>query len=241
MVDVLQHYNIPVPSGCRIKEPLGGLSLSTDFLAFEQLNTLFIDSLQNASSSVESALLPTLWSMSTARASQSGFYRIFDDEFPSERAFMTSLDPALAWGSFTQVLRDCPFNLDDIFPVAVPLFADRFNDTLSYCANLSSPLSASQIDNLYLSINVGVELPITIKAHNVTLNGTVVEFDVRYPREEYVLEGLVNTALMKGTNGRALASAWIQIDQPLDGDTGLPGESTCPRNGGTLFWDLIGP
>jgi hypothetical protein len=46
---------------------------------------------------------------------------------------------------------------------------------------------------------------------------------------------------MQGNAGQALASAWIQIGQLLDRETGLPGELTCPKNGGTLFWDLIEP
>jgi hypothetical protein len=80
-------------------------------LGLQQLNTLFIDSLQNASSTLEADLLQTFWSMSTARAEQNGFYRIFNDEFPSERAFMASLSPALAWGERDAGFKGLSFQL----------------------------------------------------------------------------------------------------------------------------------
>jgi hypothetical protein len=256
---LLAHYNISEATGCRFKAPLTGFRLLNDILAFQQLNTLFIDSLQDASSSLSPAeknLIPILWSMATTRAEQTAFYRLFNNEFPSERAFMTSIPPSLSYSSITQVLRSCPFPLSTIYPVAAPLFADHAGDGFTFCTDLSRV--PHETEDLWLEITVGLQESIRVEVANVSFNGSIVEFEARWPRQEYILEGMVVAALREGKEGEenakygargaaggdggneALAAIWIQVQQPLDGDVAEPADVVCPRSGGTAFWDLIG-
>jgi hypothetical protein len=249
---LLTHYNISKPTGCRLRAFTGtGFSLISDVLTFQSFNTLLIDSLQDAVANVptsERDLITLFWSMSTARAEQNSFYRLMNNEFPSERAFMTSIPASLSYSSITQVLRDCPFALDEILPVARPMFADHITGGFLFCANLSS--IPERLDDLYLDIRVGLEKPILAKVENVTLNGTVVQFDAKWPREEYVLEGMVVAALREGKGGtgeygggeadEALAAIFIQVQQPFNGDVDGPADLVCPRSGSTEFWEMIG-
>jgi hypothetical protein len=249
-LSLLTHYAVPlIPSPCTYKAPLAGLEIIRDVLFYQQLNTLLIDALQDASPSLTPALLPTIWSIATSKAEQNGFYRIMNSEIPSERAFMTSIPPALSFSTFSQLLRDCPFKLDDVAPVAAPLFEDFLPDGkgFTYCANLSHV--PKKLDDLYLSIIVGGQVPVTVKATNVAMNGTVIAFDSEYPRKQEVLEGMVIVALNEAGYGSqadkvgemALAVSFVQAQQPLSGDKPQTGDVVCPRSGGTLFWELIAP
>lgn len=222
-------------------------------LYFQELNILLIDSMQDYSNRLTPELTPILWSIATSKAEQNGFYNIFDSYLPSERAFMTSIPPELAFSTFAQQLRKCPFELEAITPISAPLFEDWivYGESFTYCANLSRV--PSDTSNLYLSIIAGAQMPIIVPAKNVTLNGTIVEFDSDYPRKQGILEGLVMVALIEATDAKAeektadwvgdrtLASSFIQIQQPLDGDQAAPVDIVCPRLGGTLFWDFISP
>lgn len=222
-------------------------------LYFQELNILLIDSMQDYSNRLTPELTPILWSIATSKAEQNGFYNIFDSYLPSERAFMTSVPPELAFSTFAQQLRKCPFELEAITPISAPLFEDWivYGESFTYCANLSRV--PSDTSNLYLSIIAGAQMPIIVLAKNVTLNGTIVEFDSDYPRKQGILEGLVMVALIEATDAnaeektadwvgdRTLASSFIQIQQPLDGDKAAPVDIVCPRLGGTLFWDFISP
>jgi hypothetical protein len=247
-LSLLTHFSVPlIPSPCVYKAPLAGLTLQRDILIFQELNTLLIDALQDASSTLTPALLPILWSIATSKAEQNGFYRVLHNEIPSERAFMTSIPPSLAFSTFSQLLRECPFKLDDVAPVAVPLFEDAIPDGFTYCANLSHV--PADLDNLYLSIIVGAQMPVTVKAENVSMNGTIIAFDAAYPRAQEVLEGMVVVALNEAgygsvadeVGGKTLAASFVQIQQPLSGDQAAPADIICPQSGGTLFWDLIAP
>lgn len=223
-------------------------------LVLQQLNTLYIDSLQDASKTVgesgDSALLPILWSIATSKAEQNGFYRLFAfGEFPSERAFMTSIPPALAYSSFSQILRKCPFDLNEILPVSAPLFEDWIvrGESFTYCANLTK--TPTDLSNLHLSIMVGDQLPIVIPVRNVETNGTIIFFDSDYPQKQAILEGMVIVALVDGGNStsvdtvadRTLAASFIQPEQKLTAEPPTPDDLVCPRAGGTLFWEFISP
>jgi hypothetical protein len=117
-----------IPVGCTHRGPELGLELIDDLYALSSLNSLLIDALQDASKTMaedgDGSLIPILWGMSTSKAEQNGFYLIFNSENPSERAFMTSIPPELAYGTFTQLIKECPFPIDAIYPVAVPLYED---------------------------------------------------------------------------------------------------------------------
>ncbi|KAH7392300.1 hypothetical protein DE146DRAFT_136093 [Phaeosphaeria sp. MPI-PUGE-AT-0046c] len=253
-VSLLTHYSVPlIPGPCTYKAPLVGIALSRDMIYFQELNTLLIDSMQDYSNHLTFELTPILWSIATSKAEQNGFYNIFDNYIPSERAFMTSVPPELAFSTFAQQLRKCPFELEAITPISAPLFEDWIivGESFTYCANLSHV--PSDPSNLYLSIIAGTQMPIIVPATNITFNGTIIEFDSDYPRKQGILEGLVMVALIEATDAtteektadwvgdRTLASAFIQVQQPLDGDAATPDDIICPRSGGTLFWDFISP
>jgi hypothetical protein len=117
-----------IPVGCTQKGPFVGVELVDDLRGLGAFNSLLIDALQDASKTMaedgDGGLIPILWGISTSKAEQNGFYRIFDSQNPSERAFMTSIPPELAYGTFTQVLKECPFPIDAIYPVPVPIYED---------------------------------------------------------------------------------------------------------------------
>jgi hypothetical protein len=162
---------------------------------------------------------------------------------------MTSFPPALAFSAFSQLLRKCPFKLDDIIPVTAPMFDNLINNgtTYTYCANLSHV--PADIDNIYVSFIVGSQIPITVKAQNVALNGTIIELDSEYPRKQEVLEGMLTIAVH--TAGyesqpdeiakKSLGAVFEQKQQTIGGDAEQPHDKICPRAGGTLFWELIAP
>jgi hypothetical protein len=197
----------------------------------------------------DGSLIPILWGISTSKAEQNGFYLIFNWENPSERAFMTSIPPELAYGTFTQLIKECPFPIDAIYPVAVPLYEDWIdvNQTFTYCANLSHV--PSDISKLSFTILVGNQVPITIPVRNVELNGTIIFFDSDFPRKQYILEGMAVGALNQAppnndtdiVGNHTLASTYVQFYQPLKGTPGMGGDPCCPRAGGSEFWDLIAP
>jgi hypothetical protein len=222
-------------------------------LYFQQLNILLIDSMQDYSNQFTPELLSTFWSIATSKAEQNGFYNTFGNYLPSERAFMTSVPPSLAFSTFSQQLRKCPFDLNTVAPVARPLFDDWlvYGESFIHCANLTQiPADPSR---LYLSIITGTQMPIIVPAENITFNGTIIEFEADYPKKQGILEGLVMVSLIEATEAKAeektadwvgdrtLASAFIQVQQPLDGDDAAPVDIICPRAGGTLFWDFISP
>jgi hypothetical protein len=233
---------------------LSGIALDNDILGIEQVNTLLIDAMQDfslpISESGDHAMVPILWSLATGIAEQNGFYRIWDAEYPAERTFMTSVPPQLAYSTFSQLLHDCPFPLDAILPVAAPMYEDwiAVNESFTYCTKLSRV--PKDISKLSLSIIVGDQLPVTVPVRNVELNGTIIFFDSDFPRRADVIEGLSVAVLNEAPWGsdndvvgqESLASTFIQWTDRLPGHGptgGLGDQASCPRAGGTFFWESI--
>lgn len=197
-------------------------------------------------------MLPILWSLATGLGEQLGFYRLFENLYPAERTFLTSVPPNLAYSTFSQVLAKCPFPLDAILPIASPMYEDPINggEAFTYCTKLARV--PADVTKLSLSIITGDQVPITVPIRNVELNGTIIFFDSDFPRHEAIIEGLSVVALNEAPVGsdddavgqETLASTFIQFTESeyLVGFVPTPGPvslATCPRAGGNYFWETI--
>lgn len=181
----------------------------------------------------------------TSKAQQSGFYRLFNGEFPSERAWLTAIPPALAYSTFLQVIDSCPFDIHSIgLPISGVMFSDwiEVNASRTYCVDLAKVGVPADLNTLSLNIVVGDQVPIVVKPRNVEVNGTVLAFDADFPRNGEILDGMIVAELTKervrrdvdGLVVSSLATTFIQFEEPLVGVGIVPGKADagCPRAGG---------
>jgi hypothetical protein len=222
---------------------------STGIRALQYLTTLFIDALADAAKTLgesgDSALLPIITSIVASKAEQIGFYRLFSGQYPSERGFLTSIPPALAYSTFLQVIETCPFDLNAIgLTRSGVMFSDwlKVNESRTYCVDLAIEGVPSDFSDLSLSIVVGDQVPITVSPRNFSVNGTTLIFEADFPRHQQVLDGMIVAELTKGpVSGGAdglvkgsLATAFIQFEQPLVGVSPIPtgDDLSCPQAAG---------
>jgi hypothetical protein len=244
----LKHYQaslIPTPCIYNTFSSPG----SPGILALQQLGSLYTDALAAATTELvgknDSFLLPILSSIASSKAQQTAFYRLYDGDIPSERAFLTTIPPALAYSTFLQAIQSCPFDVNKIgLKTGGVMFSDwiAVNKTRTYCVDLAHFGVPSDLSDLSLSIVVGDQVPIVVKPRNVEVNGTVLAFDADFPRNEEILEGMIVADLTQGIaadegtlSEKTLATAFIQFDEPLVGVAIPPGkdDASCPRVGGS--------
>jgi hypothetical protein len=239
-----------------VPEPCTYNSFSTEvsrsILGLEQLSSLFVDALADAtktlSESGDSGLLPIISSIAASKAEQAGFYRLFNGDIPSERGFLTSIPPAFAYSTFLQIIKTCPFDVRAIgLQTSGVMYSDwlKVNQTRTYCVDLGKGGVPSDLSKLSLHFIVGDQVPTTVIPRNVEVNGTILAFDADFPRNDQILEGMIIAELTKepvvgGADDlvkSSLATAFIQFDEPLVGTSPVPGKDdlSCPRVGGTQF------